>query len=159
MKDKLFRFAFRLLQDVQEAEDVVQDVMAGVWVRREEWGQWKSIEAYCMTSTRNQCIDRIRKSSFRREKEKSIPAANSVQDPFEKVMSKEMTARIRRIMAALPQNQQLVVHLREVEGFSYNEIAEVLQISLDQVKVNLFRGRHAIKNTIITEEGIWNKQK
>jgi RNA polymerase sigma-70 factor (ECF subfamily) len=159
MKDKLFRFAFRLLQDVQEAEDVVQDVMAGVWVRREEWGQWKSIEAYCMTATRNQCIDRIRKNSFRREKEKSIPAADSVQDPFEKVMSKEMTARIRRIMAALPQNQQLVVHLREVEGFSYNEIAEVLQISLDQVKVNLFRGRHAIKNTIITEEEIWNKQK
>jgi RNA polymerase sigma-70 factor (ECF subfamily) len=159
MKDKLFRFALRLLQDVQEAEDVVQDVMAGVWMRREEWGQWKSIEAYCMAATRNQCIDRIRKNSYRREKERSIPAAGSVQDPLEKVMSKEMTARIRRIMAALPQNQQLVMHLREVEGLSYNEIAEVLQISLDQVKVNLFRGRHAIKNTIITEEGIWNKQK
>jgi RNA polymerase sigma-70 factor (ECF subfamily) len=159
MKDKLFRFAFRLLQNVQEAEDVIQDVLAGVWMRRDEWGQWKSIEAYCMASTRNQCIDRIRKNSYRREKEKTIPAAGSTQDPLEKMMSKEMTGRIRRIMAALPQNQQLVVHLREVEGFSYNEIAEVLDISLDQVKVNLFRGRHAIKDTIIREEGIWKKDK
>src|SRR5580704_8566233 len=152
MKDKLYRFALRLLQDVQEAEDVIQDVMAGVWVRREEWGQWKSLEAYCMAATRNQCIDRIRKQRYRQEKEKTIPAAGSVQDPLEKMMSKEMTGRIRRIMAALPENQQLVMHLREVEGFSYNEIAEVLNISLDQVKVNLFRGRHAIKHKIITEE-------
>ena len=158
MKDKLFRFAFRLLQDVQEAEDVIQDVMAGVWVRREEWGQWRSLEAYCMAATRNQCIDRIRKQRYRREKEKSIPAGGGMQDPLEKMMSKEMTGRIRQIMAALPENQQLVMHLREVEGFSYNEIAEVLNISLEQVKVNLFRGRHAIKNTIM-EEGIWNKQK
>jgi RNA polymerase sigma-70 factor (ECF subfamily) len=159
MKDKLFRFAFRLLQNVHEAEDVVQDVMAGVWVRREEWGQWKSLEAYCMASTRNQCIDRIRKQRYRQEREKAIPAAGSGQDPLEKMMSKEMTNRIRQIMAALPENQQLVMHLREVEGFSYNEIAEVLNITLDQVKVNLFRGRHTIKKTIILEEGLWNKPK
>jgi RNA polymerase sigma-70 factor (ECF subfamily) len=159
MKDKLFRFAFRLLQNVQEAEDVIQDVMVGVWVRREEWGQWKSLEAYCMAATRNQCIDRIRKQRYRQEKEKAIPAAGGVQDPLEKMMSKETTGRIRLIMAALPENQQLVMHLREVEGFSYNEIAEVLNISLDQVKVNLFRGRHTIKKTIIMEEGSWNKSK
>jgi RNA polymerase sigma-70 factor (ECF subfamily) len=158
MKDKLFRFALRLLQNVQEAEDVIQDVMAGVWVKREEWGQWKSLEAYCMAATRNQCIDRIRKQQYRREKEKTIPTS-AAQDPFEKMMSKEMTGRIRQVMAALPENQQLVMHLREVEGFSYNEIAEVLNISLEQVKVNLFRGRHAVKNTILKEEGLWNKEK
>jgi RNA polymerase sigma-70 factor (ECF subfamily) len=159
MKDKLFRFAFRLLQNVQEAEDVVQDVMAGVWVRREEWGQWKSLEAYCMAAARNQCIDRIRRQRYRQGQEKLIPAAGNVQDPLEKMMSKEMTGRIRRIMAALPENQKLVMHLREVEGFSYSEIAEVLNIPLDQVKVNLFRGRHTIKKTITMEEGLWKKPK
>jgi RNA polymerase sigma factor (sigma-70 family) len=69
-------------------------------------------------------------------------------------MNKELSYRIRQCMAALPENQQLVMHLREVEGFSYNEIAEVLNISLDQVKINLFRGRHAIKKSIIKQEGI-----
>jgi RNA polymerase sigma-70 factor (ECF subfamily) len=63
-------------------------------------------------------------------------------------------------MATLPENQQLVIQLREIEGFSYSEIAEVLSISLDQVKVNLFRGRNAIKKSIIKEEeDVWNKRK
>jgi RNA polymerase sigma factor (sigma-70 family) len=154
MKDKLFRFAFRLLQNVQEAEDAIQDVMAGLWLRREEWGQWKNLEAYCMTATRNNCIDRIRRQRHRREQEKEIGSGGRVQDPYEQIMNKELSYRIRQCMAALPENQQLVMHLREVEGFSYNEIAEVLNISLDQVKVNLFRGRHAIKKSIIKQEGI-----
>ncbi len=57
MKDKLFRFAFRLLQNVQEAEDAIQDVMVGIWMRRGEWGHWKNLEAYCMTATRNNFVD------------------------------------------------------------------------------------------------------
>lgn len=161
MKDKLFRFAFRLLQNEQEAEDAIQDVMAGVWARREEWGRWKSIEAYCMTTTRNNCLDRIRRRTIRMEREQEFRrAGNQVQDPFEKLMNKELSHRIRQCMATLPENQQLVIQLREIEGFSYSEIADVLNISLDQVKVNLFRGRHAIKKTIIKEEeDVWNKLK
>jgi RNA polymerase sigma-70 factor (ECF subfamily) len=160
MKDKLFRFAFRLLQNVQEAEDAVQDVMAGIWARREEWGQWKSLEAYCMTATRNSCIDRIRKQRARREQEKEVRhSAGILQDPYKEMMNKEMSERIRQCMAALPENQQLVIQLREIEGFSYNEIAEVLNITLDQVKVNLYRGRNAVKSTIIKEEEVWTKPK
>ncbi|HXD76878.1 MAG TPA: sigma-70 family RNA polymerase sigma factor [Puia sp.] len=159
MKDKLFRFAFRLLRDTREAEDAIQDVMAGLWVRREEWGNWKNLEAYCMTATRNNCIDRIRRQRHREEQEKRMPHDSGEQDPYEKIMYKEMTYRIRQCMAALPENQQLVMHLREVEGFSYNEIADLLQMSLDQVKVSLFRGRSTIKKTIIKEEGIWNHAK
>ena len=159
MKDKLFRFALRLLQDVQEAEDAIQDVMAGLWIRREEWGSWKNMDAYCMTGTRNNCIDRIRRRRHREEQEKDIPAAGIEQDPYVKMMYKEMSTHIRRCMAALPENQQVVMHLREVEGFTYNEIAEVLQISLDQVKVSLFRGRNAVRKTIIKEEGTWKQPK
>ncbi|HLI92570.1 MAG TPA: sigma-70 family RNA polymerase sigma factor [Puia sp.] len=157
MKDKLFRFALRMLSNVQEAEDAIQEVMAGLWVRRDDWGNWKNLEAYCMTATRNHCIDRIRRRRHRTLQENEIPDVAAGQDPYEKMMTKEMSYRIRQCMAELPENQQLVMHLREVEGFSYNEIAEVLQITLDQVKTNLFRGRNAIKNTIIKEEGIWSR--
>jgi len=52
-----------------------------------------------------------------------------------------------------------VVRLREMEGFSYNEIAEVLEMTLDQVKINLFRGRNAIKKLIVQKEEIWNTKK
>lgn len=149
MKDKLFRFAFRLLQDIQEAEDAVQDVFAGVWAKRAEWPQWKSVEAYCMTATRNSCLDRLRRRRVPTLQETSAHQLTSPDnDPHEKMTSKEMIQRIRQCMDALPQQQQWVIRLREMEGFSYNEIAEVLDITLDQVKINLFRGRNAIRQMI-----------
>jgi len=155
MKDKLFRFAFRLLQNVQEAEDAVQDVMAGIWAKRDQWGEWKSIEAYCMTATRNNCLDRIRKHRILPvQEEKAGQVSSPDRDPYEKMMDKQMIQRIRQCMDVLPENQQQVVRLREMEGFSYNEIAEVLDMTLDQVKINLFRGRNAIKKLITQTEGI-----
>ncbi|HEY4286745.1 MAG TPA: sigma-70 family RNA polymerase sigma factor [Puia sp.] len=155
MKDKLFRFAFRLLQNVQEAEDAVQDVMAGIWAKRDQWGEWKSIEAYCMTATRNNCLDRIRKRRIVAvQEEKAEQVSSPDRDPYEKMMDKQMIQRVRQCMDVLPENQQQVVRLREMEGFSYNEIAEVLDMTLDQVKVNLFRGRNAIKKLITQTEGI-----
>jgi RNA polymerase sigma-70 factor (ECF subfamily) len=158
LKDKLFRFAFHLLQNVHEAEDAVQDVMAAIWARRAEWPQWNSIPAYCMTATRNHCLDRLR-----RRRRTIIPEDNATPihttdaDPYEKVTNKEMIQRIRVCMDQLPTNQQQVIRLREMEGFSYNEIAQILDMSLDQVKVNLFRGRNAIKKTINKEEAQWKK--
>ncbi|MBS1663494.1 MAG: sigma-70 family RNA polymerase sigma factor [Bacteroidetes bacterium] len=154
MKDKLFRFAFRLLQNVQEAEDAVQDVMVGVWAKREQWGEWKSIEGYCMTATRNNCVDRIRKRRGQAVVGVAGMEVTSLDgNPYEKMMNKQMVERIRQCMDSLPENQQQVVRLREMEGFSYNEIAEVLDMTLDQVKVNLFRGRNAIKKLIWSTKG------
>ena len=160
MKDKLFRFAFRLLQDLQEAEDAVQDVMAGIWTRRAEWPQWNNIEAYCMTATRNNCLDRLRKRRAPTIQETSAhQLSSSEQDPHEKMTSKEIIQRIRQCMDALPQQQQHVLRLREMEGFSYNEIAEVLDLTLEQVKINLFRARNAIRQLIVKQEEKWKNQR
>lgn len=158
LKDKLFRFALHLLQNVQEAEDAVQDVMAGIWAKRAEWPQWNSIPAYCMTATRNNCLDRLRRRRINAVRaETAIQLKNPDGDPYEQVTGKEMITRIRQCMEALPPNQQQVVRLREMEGFSYNEIAQVLDMTLEQVKVNLHRGRNAIKKTITKEETQWRK--
>ena len=158
MKDKLFRFAFRLLQNVQEAEDAVQDVMAGVWVKRDQWPQWNSVEAYCMTATRNNCLDRLRKKKLvSMQEESALQISSSDKDPLEKTMGKEIVHRIKKCMEELPENQQMVVRLREMDGFSYNEIADILGMTMEQVKINLFRGRNAIKKLIIKEEEVgWN---
>jgi len=160
MKDRLFRLAFRLLQNVQEAEDSVQDVMAGVWARREQWGEWKNIGAYCMTATRNNCLDRIRRRrNVTVQEDRAWQVSSPEKDPYEKMMDKQLIERIRQCMDTLPENQQQVIRLREMEGFSYNEIAQVLEMTLDQVKINLFRGRNAIKKLIVQKEEIWNTKK
>ncbi|SRR5258708_5207577 len=160
MKDKLFRFAFRMLQDIQEAEDAVQDVMAGIWAKRAEWPQWNNLEAYCMTATRNNCLDRLRRRRPSIVAEGSAHQLSSPEhDPHERMTNKEMIQRIRQCMDTLPRQQHLVIRLREMEGFSYNEIAEVLDMTLDQVKVNLFRGRNAIRQIIAKQEEKWKKQR
>ena len=159
MKDKLFRFAFRLLGDIREAEDTVQDVFLAVWAKQSEWPQWQNIEAYCMKATRNSCLDRLR-----RRRVPTVPTSSAHElsttedDPHKKMTGKEMIQRIRQCMDALPGQQQSVLRLREMEGFSYNEIAEVLDITLDQVKINLFRGRNAIRKMILKQEEKWKKQ-
>lgn len=158
MKDKLFRFAFRLLGNIQEAEDTVQDVFVAIWTKRAEWPQWKSIEAYCMTSTRNCCLDRLRRRRIPTvQVSPADPISSPDNDPHEKMTSKETIQRIRQCMDALPEQQQWVVRLREMEGFTYNEIAEMLDITLDQVKINLFRGRNAIRQMIVKKEEKWKK--
>src|SRR5579872_6111133 len=84
LKDKLFRFALHLLQNVQEAEDAVQDVMAGIWAKRAEWPQWNSIPAYCMTATRNNCLDRLRRRRAPLvQAETIIQLKNPDVDPYE----------------------------------------------------------------------------
>jgi RNA polymerase sigma-70 factor (ECF subfamily) len=160
MKDRLFRLAFRLLQNVQEAEDSVQDVMAGIWARREQWGEWKNIGAYCMTATRNNCLDRIRRRrNVPVQEDRAWQVSSPEKDPYEKMMDKQLIERIRQCMDCLPENQQQVVRLREMEGFTYNEIAEVLEMTLDQVKINLFRGRNAIRKLILEKEESWKMKK
>lgn len=159
MKDKLFRFAFHLLGDIQEAEDAIQEVFAGIWTKRAEWPQWANMEAYCMTATRNNCLDRLRRHRMPTVRDASAHQLSSPDhDPHEKMTSKEMIQRIRQCMDTLPRLQQQVIRLRDMEGFSYNEIAEVLDVTLDQVKISLFRGRNAIRQLITKQEEKWKKQ-
>lgn len=159
MKDKLFRLAWRLLGNREEAEDAVQEVMMKIWARRAEWGEWQSLEAYCMRSARNECLDRLRKLRVASVGEDKVHELSSdYKDPYEQMRGKEIFDQVRRCMDDLPENQQLVVQLREMEGFSYQEIADVLDMTMEQVKINLFRARAAIRSTIIREESSWSKK-
>ena len=61
LKDKLSRLALRITFDRAEAEDIVQETMIRVWNKRDEWHELESVEAYCLTVTRNLAIDRSEK--------------------------------------------------------------------------------------------------
>lgn len=154
MTDKLFRVALRLLQNAEEAEDAVQDVLVKIWGKREEWGRWENMEAYCMTSTRNACLERLRSKKVRHVEMEAAAGhlRSSDQDPADRVQERELRDRLRVCMEALPEKHYLVMQLREVEGFSYQEIADTLGLTMEQVKVYLHRARGAVKNAIIRED-------
>ena len=152
IRDKLYRFALRITGSVHEAEDIVQEVLERIWKTPEE--QTKTVqnwEAWCMTITRNRSLDKTRSMAKRRTASLEGEAERMADyaDPGRLTETRDLTTRIQQLMQALPAKQRMVMHLRDIEELSYDEIAEVLDISLDQVKVNLHRARKSIRKQML----------
>lgn len=127
LKDKLYRLALRISFDSAEAEDIVQDTMIRVWNRRDEWSQFDSIEAYCLTVARNLAIDRSQKQEA--QNMELTPETQEMPDaltPDKKYEQDEQLKLVHRLINELPEKQRTIVQLRDIEGKSYKEIADVL---------------------------------
>lgn len=150
LKDKLFRVALRITREWTEAEDVVQDTLVRVWNKREEWHRMDSIEAYCLTVVRNLAIDRSeRKDAGWVELTAEAEQAPDADDPHELLVGKERRELIGKLMDELPEKQRTMVQLRDVEGMEYKEIARVMGVTEEQVKVTLFRARQKLRRNFI----------
>lgn len=146
LKNKLFRLALRITFDRAEAEDVVQDTMIRVWNKREEWTQFGSIEAYCLTVAKNLAIDRSQKKEAQNvELTPEMEEESEASGPYDQLINKERMSIIHRLINELPEKQRLIMQLRDIEGESYKEIAKILNLTEEQVKVNLFRARQKVK--------------
>lgn len=154
LKDKLFRLALRITFDRAEAEDIVQETMIRVWNKRNEWTQFGSVEAYCLTVARNLAIDRSElKDAQTVELSPEMEQTDTTSNPYERLASKERMALIHRLIGRLPEKQRTVMQLRDIEGKSYKEIALLLDMTEEQVKVNLFRARQKVKQQFLEIEG------
>lgn len=147
LKDKIFRLALRITLDRAEAEDIVQDTLIRVWNKRDEWANVDSAEAYCLTIARNLAIDRSQKMEARNveltSETQEMPDALTPEKELER---DEQLRLVHRLINGLPEKQRTTIQLRDIEGKSYKEIADILEISEEQVKVNLFRARQHIKS-------------
>ena len=124
LKDKLFRLALRIVPDRAEAEDIVQETLIRVWNKRGEWCQLESIEAFSLAVARNLAIDRSeRKNAQTVELTTEVEFVADASSPHDDLVSKEQLGLIHRLVNALPEQQRVVMHLRDVEGKSYKEIA------------------------------------
>jgi RNA polymerase sigma factor (sigma-70 family) len=156
LKDKLFRFAKRITGSGHEAEDVVQEVMEKIWMKRgdENTASVSNWEAWCMTMTRNLSIDKTR--SKYRTSVGSLPEKfdlrSSTRSPQQVLESSEIIGNIQKIMANLPEKQRSVMHLRDIEEHSYDEIAQMLNLSNDDVKVTLHRARKAVRELMLGQK-------
>ncbi len=138
--------------NTHEAEDVVQEVMEKVWKSAEQTMETvQNWEAWCMTLTRNRSLDKNRSRTLRRTEnvEDVLPQRQTHEaNPAQSLESEDMVHQIRKMMQDLPEKHRMVMHLRDIEELSYEEIAETLELSLDQVKVCLHRARKAIRERI-----------
>lgn len=148
LKNELFRLALRITQNRFEAEDVVQETMLKVWKGRSEWDKIDNIEAYCLTVCRNLSLDKMRHmdNQVLNIEQESEPADQSYSaNPEEQAVQHDRLQLVRQLISQLPEKQRTCMQLRDVEGKSYRDIANIIGISEEQVKVNIFRARQTIR--------------
>ncbi|MBP3285444.1 MAG: RNA polymerase sigma factor [Prevotella sp.] len=148
LKEKLYRLALRITLNPAEAEDVVQETMIKVWNRRDSWETIDNMEIFCLTVCRNLALDKTRHMgnqtlSLEGEME---PSDNSHHaNPEEQAIQRDRIRLVRQLIDQLPEKQRSCMQLRDIEGKSYKDIATVLDITEEQVKINIFRARQTIK--------------
>jgi RNA polymerase sigma-70 factor (ECF subfamily) len=147
VKHKLYRFALRFLGNEDEAQDIVQEVFIRVWNGRDQMHEVQNWEAWCMRITKNLSLDRIRTLTRKQTQpiEEGYMIMHSAPTPHESAEVQESMTRIAQIISSLPEKQRQVIHLRDIEGYSYNEICEIMELDMNQVKVSLFRARNTVR--------------
>lgn len=153
LKNKLFRVALNITLDRPEAEDVVEDVLVKVWEMRhtEDIQRVANLEAFCHTMTRNLARDRAERKNAQLLSLDDLDTehADTAPRPDQIMETADRQQWVRRIFQQLPEKQRTIMQLRDIEEHTYQEVAEIMQISESDVKVTLFRARQAFKQLVI----------
>ena len=147
---KLLRFATHFLKDEELARDVVQDIFLKLWQKRETLGEVENIEAFAMRMTRNRCLDVIRANkvvAIDEETDRKLKV--QTVDVHSKVEVSESANQIKSIILKLPDLQRTVMQLRDIEQLSYEEIAEVTDLKINAIRVNLSRARKKVRDEFL----------
>jgi RNA polymerase sigma-70 factor (ECF subfamily) len=144
-KDKVFRLAKRLLVSTEEAEDATQEVMVKLWTKQNTLEELKSVEAMAMTMTKNYCLDQLKS---KRAGNLQLVHSN-YQDRQaglqQQVEDSDSLQWVEKVMQELPEQQRMILQMREVEDYDYAEIAAILEMNETAVRVALSRARKTLR--------------
>lgn len=147
IRDKLFRVALTLLRSEEEAKDAVQETYMKIWSGRAVLERVNSPEAFAMQSLKNLCIDLLRKNKKRSMVD--IDSQYNLSDsitPFQKVSFENLKELMCRLFDTLPEQQKLVIHLRDIEHYSFEEIQQITGLSVNNIRVILSRARQSVRS-------------
>ncbi|QHS60532.1 RNA polymerase sigma-70 factor [Chitinophaga agri] len=133
-----------------EAEDIVAEMFCALWHNRRQLAISTTLNAYLYVAVRNRIFDyyRKRKSMYNLPEEALAEMPDDgYQQPDHQLMYKDITVHIQSLIAQLPPQMQLVFKMHRYEGFSYEEIAGLLNISVNSVKTHMFRALKFLKAT------------
>ncbi len=147
-KDKMFRLAKRLLVSREEAEDATQEILLKLWNSKQKIETYKNVEAFSMTMTKNFCLDRLKSKQAQNLKivhNNYTDNSSSLQKQVEAIDSINWVAKI---IENLPEQQKIIIQLRDVEQYDFNEIAKMLDMNQTAVRVALSRARKTIREQL-----------
>ncbi len=148
-KDKLYRLAKRLLVSSEEAEDATQEVLMKLWAKKKGMGRYRNVEAFAMTMTKNFCLDRLKSKQSGNLKLVHSNYADESKSLQRQLEVNDSLQWVEKIMNTLPEQQKLVLQLRDIEEYSFEEIAEMLQMQPSTVRVTLSRARKMVREKLI----------
>ncbi|WAC15178.1 RNA polymerase sigma factor [Dyadobacter pollutisoli] len=151
VQGRLFRLAQMFLRNREEAEDAIQDVFLRLWVNRQQLETYQSIEALAVQMTKNVCLDRLK--SHHKTKTSGDTDMLTVQSsdvsPYRQVENTDSAGLIHKLIGELPEQQKLVLHLRDVEEYSLEEIEQVTGLSNANIRVILSRARQKLRDNYL----------
>jgi RNA polymerase sigma factor (sigma-70 family) len=141
-KDKLFRLAKRLLVSTEEAEDATQEILVKLW-------SYNSVEALAMTMTKNYCLDQLK--SKRAGNLKIVHSNFTDNQPrLDKQLEDNDSLKwVEKIINQLPEQQRLIIQLRDIEQCEFSEIAKITEMNETAVRVALSRARKTIREYML----------
>lgn len=149
IRDKLFHIAQKILVEEEDAEDAVQEVLLKLWHTRDSLDRYDSAAAFATTVTKNHCLDKLRVK-------KQIDALDDVHhmreandNPYLQLERKNTEEVLRKIIDQLPQLQQAIIRMKDIEEYEVEEIAEITGTKVDAVRVNLSRARKKVREEYI----------
>ena len=150
-KHRLYRLALSLLKDGDEANDILQEAMLKLWANRQKVAECQNAQAFAMRIIRNLCLDRLKSKSYlNRAGQSEIPDfMNREASPYQKMELMDSQQLMQRLFLGLPEQQQTIIRLRDVEEMSYEEIEEATGLSINTIRVNLSRARKAVREKFI----------
>ena len=147
-KDKVFRLSKRLLVSREEAEDATQELIFKLWRSREKIADYRNIEAFAMTMTKNYCYDRLKSKqasnltlihSNYKEKDTSLD---------KKIEYRDSVNQVHKLIEDLPEQQKIIIQLRDVEQYDFDEICAMVAMKPTAVRVALSRARKTIREAL-----------
>lgn len=144
-KDKLFRLAKRLLVSTEEAEDATQEVLVKLWTKNEGLDAYNSVEALAMTMTKNYCLDQLK--SKRAGNLQIVHTNFTDREPSlqQKLEDSDSLSWVEKIIEQLPEQQKLIIQMRDIEQYEFEEIAKILDMNETAIRVALSRARKTIR--------------
>jgi RNA polymerase sigma-70 factor (ECF subfamily) len=117
---------------------------------RDKLKEYRSIEALAITMTRNHCIDRLRKKGRELyEDARPIDTRTDDMDPHRDIENKDSYRRIITIIGDLPEKYRTIIEMRDINGYSYDEIENELGENINTIRVNLSRARKMVREKLI----------
>lgn len=147
-KDKVFRMAKRLLVSNDEAEDATQELYLKLWKNKSRLKEYKNVEAFAITMTKNYCLDRLRSKQANNLSLVHSNYKDHTANLQKSIELKDSVQRVHELINELPKQQRMVIQLRDIEQYEFEEIEDMLQMKSTAVRVALSRARKTIKEKL-----------